>query len=132
MTIPADATSSLCPAFLSAMEVLGKRWNGAIIQSIGDRSLRFGELKRSVGGISDAVLARRLAELQGCLLIERTAEAPSSPRGRYALTAKGRALVPALDSLTRWAEEWAPIAEPGTAAQPGAVQSSPRPPRTPD
>lgn len=96
----------LCPAFLSAMALLGKRWNGLIIQSIGDRQLRYGDIKNVVGGISDAVLTRRLAELQHCEIVVHTSGAEQSAHGGYALTAKGRALVPALDALTQWAEQW--------------------------
>lgn len=101
----------LCPSFLAAMEILGKRWNGALIQVLRDRELRFVDLKQRVAGISDAVLTTRLGELTGCELVERRASTAGSSRGVYALTPKGAALLPVLDDLTAWSEQWVPRTE---------------------
>ncbi|HHW51352.1 MAG TPA: helix-turn-helix transcriptional regulator [Pseudoclavibacter sp.] len=103
----------MCPAFSAAMSVLGKRWNGAIIQTLGAAPQRFGDIKRTVDGISDAVLTRRLAELQGCALIHKSADTTTG-RDHYALTEKGAALLPALGALTTWAEEWAIVPHPAS------------------
>ncbi len=94
----------LCAPFLTAMEIIGKRWNGALIQVLRDGPLRFVDLKTGVVGISDAVLTTRIGELLGCGLIARE----PSRRGTYALTEKGEALLPALDSLTAWSATWVP------------------------
>ncbi len=111
-TVRADpldrSDGSLCPSFLAAMEVLGKRWNGVLIQVLRDRELRFVDLKSAVPDISDAVLTTRLAELLRCELIERRTSVPGSSRGIYALTEKGLALLPVLDDLTTWSERWVP------------------------
>ncbi len=99
---------ALCPSFLAAMDILGKRWNGALIQVLRGGALRFVELKAVVPGISDAVLTTRLGELARCELVERAPTATGSTRGVYALTEKGRALLPVLDDLTAWRERWVP------------------------
>ncbi len=96
--------AGLCAPFLSAMEIIGKRWNGALVQVLRDGPLRFVELKNAVPGISDAVLTTRLGELLQCELVARE---PSS-RSPYSLTEKGAALLPILDDLTAWSAKWVP------------------------
>ncbi|WP_159500796.1 helix-turn-helix domain-containing protein [Microbacterium sp. 18062] len=100
--------AALCPSFLAAMDILGKRWNGALIQVLRGGALRFVDLKSTVPGISDAVLTTRLGELLRCGLVERVLPGTGSTRGVYALTEKGRALLPVLDDLTAWSERWVP------------------------
>lgn len=95
----------VCPSFVAAMEILGKRWNAIIIRTIGDSRLRYSQLKEQVAGISDAVLTSRLTELTGCGLLVREV-AGTGRRGEYALTGKGRELVTVLDGLTAWADRW--------------------------
>ncbi len=98
----------LHPSFVAAMDILGKRWNGALIQVLAGDALRFVDLKSVVPGISDAVLTTRLGELLRCELVERQVLDAGSSRGVYALTEKGRALLPVLDDLTAWSERWVP------------------------
>lgn len=99
------ADTAVCPSFVAAMQVLGKRWNGHIIQVIGTGRLRYSELKQQVVGISDAVLAARLAELTGCGLVTRDA-GTTGRGGDYGLTARGLELADVLAELTLWAERW--------------------------
>lgn len=87
------------------MDVLGKRWNGAIIHAVGRNELRFVDVRRLVPGISDALLTARLTELADCGIVDRR-EIPDTTRCRYALTEKGRDLVPALDALADWSRRW--------------------------
>lgn len=99
------AVTAVCPSFVAAMQVLGKRWNGHIIQVIGGGRLRYFELKQQVAGISDAVLAARLAELADGGLVTRGVRGDGR-RGEYGLTPKGLELVDVLNELTLWAERW--------------------------
>ncbi|POM25874.1 HTH-type transcriptional regulator YodB [Actinomadura rubteroloni] len=86
-------------ALALAFEVLGKRWTGMLLGVLAEGDAGFAELRRGIGGISDSVLSARITELVGTGLIER-----EPPDGlRYRLTATGRALVPSLNELTRWA-----------------------------
>ena len=93
-----------CDAAVSlAFSVLGKRWNGMIIDALGGGSLAFAEVRRAVPGISDAVLSDRLSELAEVRLISRTVSPGPPVSVTYALTPGGEQLVPVLDDLGRWA-----------------------------
>ncbi len=92
------------------MEIIGRRWNGLILQALGEGCTTFTEVARYVEGLSDAVLARRLRELEGDALIERTVTDARPPGVRYTLTAAGAALTPILDQITTWGERFVPEA----------------------
>jgi len=86
-----------------AFSVLGKRWNGMIVATLGDGSASFAVLRRAVAGISDTVLSERLVELAQAGLVARTVENGPPVAVSYSLTAGGRGLLPILDQLGRWA-----------------------------
>ena len=94
------------PAFHEAVELIGKRWTGAIIWALAGRPHYYAELCQAVPGLSDRLLSRRLRELEKEGVVERSVVAGTPPRVSYALTPKGRALEPALDELTTWASRW--------------------------
>ena len=96
----------VCPHFHAAIELVGKRWSGAIISALDDGPRRFGELCDSVPGVSDRLLSQRLRELESAGVVERSVEGGSPVRVSYALTAKGDELRPALRELHRWAQRW--------------------------
>jgi DNA-binding HxlR family transcriptional regulator len=91
-----------CPNLTFAFEILGKRWSALILDLLGSRPARFSEILRAVPGLSDKMLAERLAELMDHGLITRSVEDVSVT---YALTGNGRELAPALDAIRRWAVE---------------------------
>lgn len=86
------------------MTLLGKRWTGVVIGTLMPGPAFFNELRRGIPGISDRVLNDRLVELAALGLVTRTVVELPSLRVRYELTEHGRAMRPALDELTRWAE----------------------------
>ncbi|MBP3977163.1 helix-turn-helix domain-containing protein [Microbacterium sp. BLY] len=86
-----------------AFSVLGKRWNGMILSSLGSGPSTFAALRRAVGGISDTMLSDRLAELADAGLVARTVDAGPPVTVSYALTPSGDGLLPILDQLGRWA-----------------------------
>lgn len=95
-----------CDAALSkAFDVLGKRWTGVVIGTLIKGPAGFAELARALAGISQSVLSDRLAELTRVGLVQRTVHEGPPVAVRYALTATGQALVPALDALAGWAAE---------------------------
>lgn len=98
--------AQLCPDFHAAIELVGRRWTGAILWVLCERSLYFAELGSSVPGISDRLLSRRLRELEAAGLVARSVQDANPPRVSYALTAKGQALEPALEQLEDWARTW--------------------------
>lgn len=101
-----SALTEVCPHFHSAIELIGKRWSGAIIWALADRPMRFADLKRAVPGLSDRLLSRRLRELETAGLISRTVEDDLPVKVTYDLTEKGRSLRPAIQSLREWACDW--------------------------
>jgi DNA-binding HxlR family transcriptional regulator len=98
--------SEVCPHFHVAIELIGKRWSGAIIWALSDGPLRYADLKRAVPGLSDRLLSRRLRELEAAGLMARHVEDGLPVRVTYELTEKGVALRPAIQSLREWACDW--------------------------
>jgi DNA-binding HxlR family transcriptional regulator len=92
-------------ALALAFRFLGKRWNGMLLAVLGGGPAGFAELRRAVAGISDSVLSDRLGELTAAGLVQRTVEEGPPVSVVYALTPAGRALLPALDALGKWAAE---------------------------
>jgi len=98
--------TGVCPHFHAAIELIGKRWTGAILCSLTDGPLRFGELARAVPGLSDRLLSQRLRELENEGLVERKVEPGTPVRVTYSLTPKGAGLRPAIHELQQWANRW--------------------------
>jgi DNA-binding HxlR family transcriptional regulator len=95
-----------CDAAISlAFSVLGKRWNGMIIDALSSGPLSFVALKRTVTGISDAVLSDRLSELADAHLVTRDVDPGPPVAVRYAMTTQGENLIPVLQQLGVWARE---------------------------
>lgn len=101
-----SSDAHLCDASVTlAFSILGKRWNGMIIEALGRGPLSFATLRRSVPGISDAVLSDRLSELAEATLLSRDV-APGPPVAvTYALTVGGERLLPVLRELGDWARD---------------------------
>jgi DNA-binding HxlR family transcriptional regulator len=100
------ARESCCSAYHAAIELIGKRWTGAIVFVLLDGPLRFSEVKVLVPDLSDRLLSERLKELEGEGIVERRPSEGVPMRIEYVLTEKGRALEPAVRSLKVWARSW--------------------------
>jgi DNA-binding HxlR family transcriptional regulator len=100
------ARESCCSAYHAAIELIGKRWTGAIVFVLLDGPLRFSEVKVLVPDLSDRLLSERLKELEGEGIVERRRSEGMPVRIEYSLTEKGRALEPAVRSLKVWARSW--------------------------
>ena len=98
--------AGVCPHFHAAIELIGKRWTGAIVCALTERPMRFGELGKAVPGLSDRLLSQRLRELEEEGLVQREVEAGSPVRVTYSLTAMGQQLDPAIKELRVWAQRW--------------------------
>ncbi len=98
--------ATLCVRFHKAVELIGRRWSGALIQVLFRGPARFAGLRAAIPDISDRMLSERLQELEEEGLVARTVIPETPVRVEYALTAKGRALEPALGAIGRWAEHW--------------------------
>lgn len=98
--------TEVCPHFHAAIEMIGKRWSGAIIWALGEGRMRFADLKRAVPGLSDRLLSSRLRELEDAGLVERQVQEGIPVRVSYSLTEKGNQLQPAIQAVRDWARVW--------------------------
>src|SRR3954463_5385230 len=101
-----QAVNGVCPLFHAAIELIGKRWTGAIISALTEGPMRFGELAKAVPGLSDRLLSQRLRELEDAGVVERDVEAGTPVKVSYSLTEKGDDLRPAISELSAWARRW--------------------------
>jgi DNA-binding HxlR family transcriptional regulator len=95
-----------CSLYHRAVELVGKRWTGAILLVLLDGPLRFSEIGQLVPEVSDRLLSERLKELETEGMVERHVIDDSPVRVEYGLTDKGRALEPILRQLKSWAKDW--------------------------
>jgi DNA-binding HxlR family transcriptional regulator len=103
--------SAFCPRFHHAVELIGRRWTGAIIRAMLSGVCRFSDLTQAVPGLSDRMLSERLKELEAEGIVERTVFAETPVRIEYQITEKGRALSEVVQSIGEWAEHWIPLEE---------------------
>ncbi|HMD56119.1 MAG TPA: helix-turn-helix domain-containing protein [Solirubrobacteraceae bacterium] len=99
------AVDETCPVCLTAEIVCGK-WTLLVIRDLAEGRARFCELERSLAGISPRTLSLRLRGLEEEGIVERHTFPEVPPRVEYALTEKGRALVPIIDDMRAYGEEW--------------------------
>jgi DNA-binding HxlR family transcriptional regulator len=98
---------SCCPHYHDAVELIGRRWTGAIVEvMIQGGSLRFSEIAQAVPTLSDRLLCERLRELEARGLVSREVGAGPPVCVRYSLTRMGWALEPAISELRSWAQDW--------------------------
>lgn len=103
-----EHTPQLCPRFHAAVELIGRRWTGAVIRILLERRMRYSDLKAEVPDISDRMLSERLKELEAEGIVTRIVTPDTPVRVEYELTEKGRALEEPLRVLGNWASAWIP------------------------
>lgn len=101
----------VCPRYHHAVEVIGRRWTGAILVLLLSGRTRFNELAASIPEMSDRMLSERLKELEAEGIVRRHVTPETPVRVDYQLTEKGRALQAAVSAISKWAEEWLPASE---------------------
>ena len=96
-----------CPRLHEAVELVGKRWTGAILAVLLQGGpMRFSEIAQAVPALSDRLLSERVKELEKRGVVERRVGGTSPARVEYELTPMGRDLAPALGELEAWAHRW--------------------------
>ena len=110
-----EAMSGFCPLYHRAIEIIGRRWTGAIIRALLSGATRFTEIRSIVPGLSDRLLSERLKELEAEEIVERRVLPYTPVRIEYWLTPKGEALASVVQAASEWAEEWL-LPEPEAAA----------------
>ncbi len=106
-----DSAEHVCPRFHRAIELVGKRWTGAVVRALMDRPRRFGQILDAVPDLHDRLLSERLKELEAEGLVVRRVYPETPVRIEYRLTKKGRDLERVLGEVERWAHRWLPQPE---------------------
>lgn len=107
-----DTVSPVCSRFHRAVELIGSRWTGAIIQTLLQGKTRYALIKAAIPDITDRMLSERLRSLEAEDLVTRWVIADTPIRVEYELTEKGRSLENALREIGAWAERWFPLESP--------------------
>ena len=108
-------TDEVCPVCATADVICGK-WTILVIRDLADGHSRFGELQRSLEGISPRTLSLRLRVLEEQGIVERHTYPEVPPRVEYSLTEKGEALLPLIEDMRSYGREWLSAACPPSAA----------------
>ena len=124
-----EKTLALCATFHHAIELIGRRWTGAIISLLLQSRCRFATLRAAIPEITDRMLSERLQELESEGILERTVIPETPVRVEYSLTKKGRALATAVEAIGDWAA-WCAIAA-AAEEKPAESKSAPAPQPTP-
>jgi DNA-binding HxlR family transcriptional regulator len=112
----------VCASFHRAVELIGRRWSGAIIFLLLKSTARFADLRAGIPGITDRMLSERLHELEGEGIVSRTVIPDTPVRVEYALTEKGHALGQVIDTIGAWAHEWNDAANRNAGEQAAVAQ----------
>lgn len=96
----------ICPKFEQSFQILGKKWNGLIIDVLLDGPKRFKDLSGKVCDVSDRVLAERLKELEHEGIVERITCEETEMRAGYVLTEKGADLRHVMKEVQNWSNKW--------------------------
>ena len=94
-----------CPVE-TTLTLIGDKWKVLILRDLLPGTKRFGELKKSIGSVSQKVLTAQLRDMEENGLLTRTVYAEVPPRVEYSLTDLGKSLKPILDALSSWGEEF--------------------------
>ena len=94
-----------CPVETTLM-LIGDKWKVLILRDLMDGTKRFGQLKQSVGNVSQKVLTAQLRDMEAKGLLSRKVYAEVPPRVEYTLTELGRSLKPILDAMWTWGENY--------------------------
>src|SRR5512132_1518606 len=105
----AEIVPQVCTRFHRAVELIGSRWTGAIIQTLLQGKTRYALIKAAIPDITDRMLSERLRSLEAEDLVTRWVIADTPVRVEYELTDKGRSLQTALREIGTWAERWIPL-----------------------
>lgn len=99
-----------CPVE-TTLTLIGDKWKVLILRDLMPGTKRFGELKRSIGNVSQKVLTAQLRDMEESGLIHRKVYAEVPPRVDYSLTELGQSLKPILDAMQKWGEGYKTILE---------------------
>ena len=99
-------STQICPHYHKAIELIGRRWTGAILGAMLAGETRYTDIIQAVPGLSDRLLSERLKELEAEGIVVRHVHPDTPVRVEYCLTAKGRDLGEVTDAVSAWAHRW--------------------------
>jgi DNA-binding HxlR family transcriptional regulator len=105
---PHAFNGAYCPKFQAAVELIGRRWTGAVVRTLLGGSVRFADILHQIPGLSDRLLSERLRELESEGIVSRTVYPEIPVRIEYRLTDKGRELQQIIEAVDNWAGRWPP------------------------
>lgn len=94
-----------CPVE-TTLTLISDKWKVLILRDLMPGTKRFGELRKSIGTVTQKVLTAQLRQMEECGLVIRTVYPEVPPRVEYTLTDLGRSLDPVLDAMRNWGEEY--------------------------
>lgn len=94
-----------CPVE-TTLTLIGNKWKVLILRDLMAGTKRFGELKKSIGSVSQKVLTAQLRDMEQSGLVNRKVYAEVPPRVEYSLTELGQSLKPILDAMSNWGEDY--------------------------
>jgi DNA-binding HxlR family transcriptional regulator len=104
-TLEPPDRATCCPRLHEAVELIGKRWTGAIIVVLLEGgAMRFSEIAQAIPQLSDRLLSERMKELEARGIVDRHEYTDAPVRVEYELTSMGRGLAPCLTELKTWAD----------------------------
>lgn len=98
---------SFCPKFHKSIELIGRRWTGAILRALLSGETRFSDVAHSIPGLSDRLLSERLKELEAEGVVTRVVYPETPVRIEYQLTEKGQDLGLVVEAISDWSARWA-------------------------
>ncbi len=101
-----EEREAFCPVYHRAVELIGRRWTGAILRALLAEVNRFSDLAATVPGMSDRMLSERLKELEAEGVVVRRVIPETPVRIEYELTEKGQALQGVIEAVSVWAGRW--------------------------
>src|SRR4051794_41892298 len=107
-----------CPLYHEAIELIGRRWTGAILQVLLRGPHRFSEIGHAVPELSDRLLSERMKELEARGIVVRREEAGRPARVTYELSEMGRGPGPAVEAVPASAHRWPPPGADSARAAP--------------
>ena len=100
-----DQSLPACPVEVT-LTLISNKWKVLILRDLLTGTKRFGELKKSIGTVTQKVLTAQLREMEASGLLTRTVYAEVPPRVEYALTELGSSLKPVLDAMQAWGSDY--------------------------
>jgi len=111
---------AFCPQYHHAVELIGRRWTGAIVRALLNGVTRFSVLAETIPGMSDRMLSERLKELEAEGIVERIVIPETPVRIEYRLTERGLALAGVVEAIGNWAQTWVPLSDASSQTAPAA------------